>query len=180
MDVSSLSAFYGQSASWFFFIEEGTSVTLSALLQVLHRYQVQEVRCTLTCTLFWTILTGCTKQPFQLHEWWCSFLHWCTSTDEKITEQLFFSYHSFPVHPFVTQEWFLGKPLYDNEASIIHHYAFSEDLGSFSYPDPAAGWALSTPLLQRCVCAWMCCWYVCLLFFIISFFERVEISRLFK
>ncbi|KAL3042775.1 hypothetical protein OYC64_020657 [Pagothenia borchgrevinki] len=83
-----LSAFYGQSASWFFFIEEGTSVTLSALLQVLHRYQVQE-------------------------------------------------------------EWFLGKPLYDNEASIIHHYAFSEDLGSFSYPDPAAGWALSTPLLQR-------------------------------
>ncbi|KAK5858598.1 hypothetical protein PBY51_002727 [Eleginops maclovinus] len=83
-----LSGFFGQSASWFFFIEEETSVTLSALLQVLHRYQVQE-------------------------------------------------------------EWFLGKPLHDNEASIIHHYAFSEDLGSFSYPDPAAGWALSTPLLQR-------------------------------
>ncbi|XP_029304715.1 beta-1,3-glucosyltransferase isoform X1 [Cottoperca gobio] len=83
-----LSATYGQSTSWFFFIEEETSVTLSALLHVLHRYQVRE-------------------------------------------------------------EWFLGKLLHDNEASIIHHYAFSEDPTSFSYPDPAAGWALSMPLLQR-------------------------------
>ncbi|KAM6911889.1 beta-1,3-glucosyltransferase [Lycodopsis pacificus] len=83
-----LSATYGQSASWFFFIEEETSVSLPNLLQVLQRYHVQE-------------------------------------------------------------EWFLGKLLHDNEPSIIHHYAFSEDPGSFSYPDPAAGWALSTPLLQR-------------------------------
>ncbi|KAM7374467.1 hypothetical protein PAMP_007123 [Pampus punctatissimus] len=83
-----LSASYGQSASWFVFIEEETRVTLAALLQVLHRYQAHE-------------------------------------------------------------EWFLGKRLNDNEASIIHHYAFSEDPSSFGYPDPAAGWALSTPLLQR-------------------------------
>ncbi|KAM9348097.1 beta-1,3-glucosyltransferase [Symphorus nematophorus] len=83
-----LSAAYGQSASWFVFIEEETKVTLSALLQVLRRYHVEE-------------------------------------------------------------EWFLGKCLHDSEASIIHHYAFSEDPTSFSYPDPAAGWALSTPLLQR-------------------------------
>ncbi|TNN54729.1 Beta-1,3-glucosyltransferase [Liparis tanakae] len=79
---------YGQSASWFVFIEEETSISLGNLLKVLHRYEVQE-------------------------------------------------------------EWFLGKRLHDNEASIIHHYAFSEDPASFSYPDPAAGWALSTPLLQR-------------------------------
>lgn len=83
-----LSASYGQSASWFIFIEEETRVALAPLLQVLHRYQAHE-------------------------------------------------------------EWFLGKRLNDNEASIIHHYAFSEDPGSFGYPDPAAGWALSTPLLQR-------------------------------
>ncbi|XP_023272334.1 beta-1,3-glucosyltransferase [Seriola lalandi dorsalis] len=83
-----LSATYGQSASWFVFIEEETRVTLSALLQVLHRYRVHE-------------------------------------------------------------EWFLGKRIHDNEASIIHHYAFSEDPRSFGYPDPAAGWALSVPLLQR-------------------------------
>lgn len=50
------------------------------------------------------------------------------------------------------QEWFLGKPLQDSEASIIHHYAFSEDPASFSYPDPAAGWALSRPLLRRSLC----------------------------
>lgn len=52
----------------------------------------------------------------------------------------------------VWQEWFLGKPLHDSEASIIHHYAFAEDPTSFSYPDPAAGWALSMPLLRRFVC----------------------------
>ncbi|XP_029957220.1 beta-1,3-glucosyltransferase [Salarias fasciatus] len=83
-----LSASHGRSASWFFFIEEETSVLLRNLLQVLNRYQVQE-------------------------------------------------------------EWFLGKRLHDDEASIIHHYAFSEDPGSFGYPDPAAGWALSAPLLLR-------------------------------
>uniref|UniRef100_A0AAQ5ZTV8 Fringe-like glycosyltransferase domain-containing protein n=1 Tax=Amphiprion ocellaris TaxID=80972 RepID=A0AAQ5ZTV8_AMPOC len=49
----------------------------------------------------------------------------------------------------VQEEWFLGRRLHDNEASIIHHYAFSEDPISFGYPDPAAGWALSAPLLQR-------------------------------
>ncbi|XP_061596751.1 beta-1,3-glucosyltransferase-like isoform X2 [Cololabis saira] len=47
------------------------------------------------------------------------------------------------------QEWFLGKRLHDNDASIIHHYAFSEDPSSFGYPDPAAGWALSAPLYRR-------------------------------
>ncbi|XP_071767913.1 beta-1,3-glucosyltransferase [Centroberyx gerrardi] len=83
-----LSAFFSQSASWFFFLEEETSVTLAALLQVLNRYHAQE-------------------------------------------------------------EWFLGRRLHDDEASIIHHYAFSEDPSSFGYPDPAAGWALSKPLLQR-------------------------------
>ncbi|XP_026183308.1 beta-1,3-glucosyltransferase isoform X3 [Mastacembelus armatus] len=83
-----LFATYGQSAFWFFFIEDETRVRLAAVLQVLHRYQVQE-------------------------------------------------------------EWFLGKRLHDNEASIIHHYAFSEDPSSFGYPDPAAGWALSSPLLRR-------------------------------
>nr|XP_040038256.1 beta-1,3-glucosyltransferase [Gasterosteus aculeatus aculeatus] len=86
--LPNLSATYGLSASWFFFLEEQTSVTLAKLLQVLNRYQVQE-------------------------------------------------------------EWFLGKRLHDNEPSIIHHYAFSEDPGSFSYPDPAAGWALSSLLLRR-------------------------------
>ncbi|XP_076745365.1 beta-1,3-glucosyltransferase isoform X3 [Maylandia zebra] len=79
---------YGHSASWLFFIEEETKVTLSALLEVLNRYPAQE-------------------------------------------------------------EWFLGKRLHDNEASIIHHYAFSEDPSSFSYPDTTAGWALSAPLLKR-------------------------------
>ncbi|XP_074529196.1 beta-1,3-glucosyltransferase [Halichoeres trimaculatus] len=83
-----LSETYGPSTAWFFFIEEETRVSLSALLHVFNRYSIQE-------------------------------------------------------------EWFLGLRLHDEEASIIHHYAFSEDPMSFGYPDPAAGWALSKPLLQR-------------------------------
>uniref|UniRef100_A0A8C6TWP8 Beta 3-glucosyltransferase b n=1 Tax=Neogobius melanostomus TaxID=47308 RepID=A0A8C6TWP8_9GOBI len=43
-----------------------------------------------------------------------------------------------------SEEWFLGKRLHDSEASIIHHYAFAEDPSAFGYPDPAAGWALSS------------------------------------
>ncbi|MED6288947.1 hypothetical protein CHARACLAT_031415 [Characodon lateralis] len=85
-----LSAIYGESASWFLFIEEETTAILRVLLKVLKRYPVQE-------------------------------------------------------------EWFLGQRLHDNKPSIVHHYAFSEDPTSFGYPDPAAGWALSAPLYQRCV-----------------------------
>ncbi|KAL1266461.1 hypothetical protein QQF64_002136 [Cirrhinus molitorella] len=47
------------------------------------------------------------------------------------------------------KEWFLGRPLHDDEPTIIHHYAFSEDPYSFSYPDFMAGWALSCPLAKR-------------------------------
>nr|XP_054384608.1 beta-1,3-glucosyltransferase isoform X4 [Pongo abelii] len=49
----------------------------------------------------------------------------------------------------LTQEWFLGKALHDEEATIIHHYAFSENPTVFKYPDFAAGWALSIPLVNK-------------------------------
>ncbi|XP_061575670.1 beta 3-glucosyltransferase a [Cololabis saira] len=48
-----------------------------------------------------------------------------------------------------SKEWFLGKPLYDKESTIIHHYAFAENPSVFKYPDFAAGWALSIPLVIR-------------------------------
>ncbi|KAK6485874.1 beta-1,3-glucosyltransferase-like [Huso huso] len=47
------------------------------------------------------------------------------------------------------QEWFLGKPLHDDESTIIHHYAFADNPTVFKYPDFAAGWALSMPLINR-------------------------------
>lgn len=47
------------------------------------------------------------------------------------------------------KEWFLGKPLHDEESTIIHHYAFAENPSIFKYPDFAAAWAVSTPLLVR-------------------------------
>ncbi|XP_058293687.1 beta-1,3-glucosyltransferase isoform X4 [Hylobates moloch] len=48
-----------------------------------------------------------------------------------------------------SKEWFLGKALHDEEATIIHHYAFSENPTVFKYPDFAAGWALSIPLVNK-------------------------------
>ncbi|XP_073770192.1 beta-1,3-glucosyltransferase isoform X2 [Danio rerio] len=50
---------------------------------------------------------------------------------------------------FVILEWFLGRSLHDDEPTIIHHYAFSEDPYSFAYPDFMAGWAISCPLAKR-------------------------------
>ncbi|NP_001289177.1 beta-1,3-glucosyltransferase precursor [Danio rerio] len=47
------------------------------------------------------------------------------------------------------KEWFLGRSLHDDEPTIIHHYAFSEDPYSFAYPDFMAGWAISCPLAKR-------------------------------
>ncbi|KAJ8368502.1 hypothetical protein SKAU_G00085300 [Synaphobranchus kaupii] len=47
------------------------------------------------------------------------------------------------------KEWFLGKPLYDKESTIIHHYAFADNPSVFKYPDFAAAWALSIPLVNR-------------------------------
>ncbi|XP_035874270.1 beta-1,3-glucosyltransferase isoform X3 [Phyllostomus discolor] len=47
------------------------------------------------------------------------------------------------------KEWFLGKALHDEESTIIHHYAFSENPTVFKYPDFAAGWALSIPLVNK-------------------------------
>ncbi|XP_077015091.1 beta-1,3-glucosyltransferase isoform X2 [Tamandua tetradactyla] len=48
-----------------------------------------------------------------------------------------------------SKEWFLGKALHDEESTIIHHYAFSENPTAFKYPDFAAGWALSIPLVNK-------------------------------
>nr|XP_027784757.1 beta-1,3-glucosyltransferase [Marmota flaviventris] len=48
-----------------------------------------------------------------------------------------------------SKEWFLGKALHDEESSVIHHYAFSENPTVFKYPDFAAGWALSIPLVNK-------------------------------
>uniref|UniRef100_A0A8C8SPF5 Beta 3-glucosyltransferase n=1 Tax=Pelusios castaneus TaxID=367368 RepID=A0A8C8SPF5_9SAUR len=48
-----------------------------------------------------------------------------------------------------SEEWFLGKALYDEESTIIHHYAFAENPTVFKFPDFAAGWALSIPLVNK-------------------------------
>ncbi|KAJ1114110.1 hypothetical protein NDU88_002349 [Pleurodeles waltl] len=48
-----------------------------------------------------------------------------------------------------SKDWFLGKALYDEDSTIIHHYAFAENPSVFKYPDFAAGWTLSIPLVNK-------------------------------
>ena len=47
----------------------------------------------------------------------------------------------------------------DQQPVIIHHFAFHQDPSQFSFPDFAAGWALSVPLLDRQVKVKDCFFY---------------------
>ncbi|KAJ8967510.1 hypothetical protein NQ314_002825 [Rhamnusium bicolor] len=47
------------------------------------------------------------------------------------------------------QEIWFGNALHDNEATIIHHFAFSENPEYFKYPNIASGFAISITLLNR-------------------------------
>ena len=46
------------------------------------------------------------------------------------------------------QAVWLGHALHDNEATIIHHFAFYEDPQKFKFPNLGSGIAISTNLLQ--------------------------------
>lgn len=89
--------------------------------------------------------------------WNCFIFRYATGEEEN----LFLSSVSLPTEQcsltltlltlFTRQEWFLGKPLHDEESTIIHHYAFAENPSVFKYPDFSAAWALSIPLVVRWV-----------------------------
>ncbi|XP_055546325.1 beta-1,3-glucosyltransferase [Wyeomyia smithii] len=49
------------------------------------------------------------------------------------------------------QELFLGYPLYDREATIIHHFAFFKNPSSFLYPYLRAGVAITVPLVDHLI-----------------------------
>lgn len=54
-------------------------------------------------------------------------------------------------HPFQDTMW-IGYPLSDDEPTIIHHFAFYEDLeddGGFVYPNFANGFAMRIELMDR-------------------------------
>lgn len=156
MYLSSLSAIYGKSASWFLFVEEETLVILHVLQEVLKRYPVQEV----------SVKYRSHDPKHSPNKCFVAFIYlFC---DERLKVYYILNLWKPAEKIFVPfccyQEWFLGQRLHDNKPSIIHHYAFSEDPTSFGYPDPAAGWAISAPLYQRCVIVchvWKCmkCFY---------------------
>jgi UDP-glucose:O-linked fucose beta-1,3-glucosyltransferase len=47
------------------------------------------------------------------------------------------------------KELFIGHALHDREATIIHHFAFSNDPQQFKYPYFASGFAMSQALLKK-------------------------------
>jgi len=49
---------------------------------------------------------------------------------------------------------FLGRPLVDQRPTIIHHYAFHQNVEQFWYPDFASGFFLSMPLIKELVPRW--------------------------
>ena len=51
--------------------------------------------------------------------------------------------------PLFNKEWFIGHELWDDDATIIHHFAFHEDPSAFKYPLLDAGFLLSAALLKR-------------------------------
>jgi hypothetical protein len=64
--------------------------------------------------------------------------------------ELIWSFSPVETRSFV-QETFLGFPLFDRDATIIHHFAFFNNPSSFHYPYVRAGVAFSVPLLHRSV-----------------------------
>uniref|UniRef100_A0A1S4H2B8 Fringe-like glycosyltransferase domain-containing protein n=1 Tax=Anopheles gambiae TaxID=7165 RepID=A0A1S4H2B8_ANOGA len=62
---------------------------------------------------------------------------------------------SLLAHHLATEDYreklFLGYPLYDREATIIHHFAFFKNPTSFLYPYLRAGIALTVPLVDHLV-----------------------------
>eukprot|EP00057_Strongylocentrotus_purpuratus_P010408 XP_011664882.1 PREDICTED: beta-1,3-glucosyltransferase [Strongylocentrotus purpuratus] len=49
------------------------------------------------------------------------------------------------------EDWFLGKSLFDQEATIIHHFRFHDSLSEFIFPDFDAGWILSEAVMKSMV-----------------------------
>uniref|UniRef100_A0A3Q1EFX6 Beta 3-glucosyltransferase a n=1 Tax=Acanthochromis polyacanthus TaxID=80966 RepID=A0A3Q1EFX6_9TELE len=82
------------------------------------------------------------SQSFGKNSSWIVFLEEETDVKMTILAQVLAKFDK-------NKEWFLGKPLRDEESTIIHHYAFAENPSVFKYPDFAAAWALSIPLVVR-------------------------------
>uniref|UniRef100_A0A3Q2E3A7 Beta 3-glucosyltransferase a n=1 Tax=Cyprinodon variegatus TaxID=28743 RepID=A0A3Q2E3A7_CYPVA len=82
------------------------------------------------------------SQSFGKNSSWILFLEEETNVKMVTLLQALAKFHK-------SKEWFLGKPLHDEESTIIHHYAFAENPSVFKYPDFAAAWALSMPLVVR-------------------------------
>lgn len=84
---------------------------------------------------------------FQKHHFWLFICEDLTFIDLKKLIVLLERFNA-------TEDHFLGHALKDREATIIHHFAFSEDPLSFSYPEFSAGTILSKSLIKKILERW--------------------------
>jgi len=53
------------------------------------------------------------------------------------------------MNTLLLQKLFIGRALRDQQATIIHHFAFHENPSSFAYPDFMSCFLMTFALLQR-------------------------------
>lgn len=58
---------------------------------------------------------------------------------------------SFSLFKLCLQKLWIGNELYDEDATIIHHFAFHQLPKIFKYPNIASGFAISIALFKGCV-----------------------------
>lgn len=92
----------------------------------------------------WTVVP-LLSQLYTLYGSNCSWLIFCeshTRIDLFLMLELLGKYNP-------TQDFLIGHALHDREATIIHHFAFSNDPQQFKYPHFASGFAMSQALLKK-------------------------------
>lgn len=92
----------------------------------------------------WTVLPILPKLS-ALHSRNSSWIFFCEERTKINLLQILSIFELF----YEKEEIWIGHGLYDREASIIHHFAFSKNPEQFKYPSFASGFAMTTTLLQR-------------------------------
>ncbi|XP_069703143.1 beta-1,3-glucosyltransferase isoform X2 [Periplaneta americana] len=92
----------------------------------------------------WTVFPILSRL-YALHGANSSWIIFCESHTRFNLNQMLELFNNFSAN----EEMFIGHALHDREATIIHHFAFSDDPERFKYPHFASGFAMSQALLKK-------------------------------
>lgn len=126
---------------WFVLCEASSMVNLGKLLSSLDVEDDTKVRTKLIWKFSICRMLAISFQKFINLNFW---------VETKL--KLFLLYCENALKTFLLkylQEVYLGFPLFDRDATIIHHFAFFHNPSTFHYPYVRAGVAFSIPLLNR-------------------------------